>query len=180
MNSGVVRIVLGLGIVLLCFPAQALAQGAKPGVFGDESRDWGVAPTAQLRTKDYHAPTPRQIPGGKVVTTGDLRAMRDKQPAPFMIDVLGGNVHRTIAGAFWMIGAGAGDMSREEERRFAAAIAGFAGGDKNRPMVFLRGCRVLAVLQCRAARERARLHQRDVVPRGHRRLAPGRQPDDAV
>ena len=133
------RIVLGLLVALsgAACAVHAWAQaGAKPGIFADEDRDWGVAPTAQLRTTNYHSPTPREIPGGKVVTTGELKAMRENQPAPFMIDVLGGNVHRTIAGAFWMIGAGAGDMSREEEKRFAAAIAGFAGGDKNRPMVF--------------------------------------------
>lgn len=136
MKSAAVRIALGMGIALSVFSAQALAQGAKPGVFGDEDRDWSVAPTKQFRTKDYHAPTPRAIPGGRVATTGELKAMREKQPAPYMIDVLGGSVHRTIAGAFWMIGAGAGDMSREEEKRFAAAMAGFAGGNKSRPIVF--------------------------------------------
>ena len=136
MSSSVVRIISRLGIVLSIISAPAWAQGAKPGVFGDEDRDWGVAPTAQLRTKDFHGPTPLQIPGGKVVTTGELKAMRDQQPAPFLIDVLGGGIHRTIAGAFWMIGAGAGDLNREEEKRFAGAMAGFAGGDKSRPIVF--------------------------------------------
>ena len=136
MTSGFARGVFGAWVILSFCAAQAMAQGVKPGVFGEEDRDWDVAPTAQLRTTNYHSPTPREIPGGKVVTTGELRALREKQPAPFVIDVLGGNVHRTIAGAFWMIGAGAGDMSREEEKRFAAAIAGFAGGDKNRPIVF--------------------------------------------
>jgi len=38
--------------------------------------------------------------------------------------------------AFWMLGAGAGDMNKDEESRFAKAIAAFAGGDKSRPMVF--------------------------------------------
>lgn len=136
MGSSVVRIISRLGIILSLVSAQAWAQGAKPGVFGDEDRDWGVAPTAQLRTRDFHGPTPLQIPGGKVVTTGELKAMRDQQPAPFLIDVLGGGLHRTIAGAFWMIGAGAGDLNPEEQKRFAAAMAGFTGGDKSRPIVF--------------------------------------------
>ena len=110
--------------------------GAKPAVYGDEARDWNVRPTSRLRTTDYHAPTPLSIPGGRMVTTEELKAMRSAQPAPYLIDVLGGNVHRTIGGAFWMIGAGAGDFNREEEKRFATALAGFAAGDKGRPLVF--------------------------------------------
>lgn len=114
---------------------QAFAQDAK-GVYAEEARDWGVPPTQVLRTVGYHSPTPTRIPGGRVITTGELEALLAENPKPYLIDVLGGGVHRTIAGAFWMLGAGAGDMSREEEERFAKAIAAFAGGDKGRPLVF--------------------------------------------
>ncbi len=129
----------GWGIVLSFCATQVFAQaGATPdaGRYADESRDWGLPPAAQLRKSDYHAPTPLQIPGGKVVTTLDLKAMMASQPAPYVIDVLGGGMHRTIAGAFWMIGSGAGDMNAAEEKRFASAMAGFAGGDKSRAIVF--------------------------------------------
>jgi len=118
------------------YVAQALAQGAKPGVFADEDKDWGVPPVKVLRTVGYHSPTPMQIPGGKVVTTGQLKTLLEQQPRPYVIDVLGGGVHSTIAGAFWMIGAGAGDMGKDEEARFAKAVAAFAGGDKSRALVF--------------------------------------------
>ena len=134
-----IRIVLA---ALLALPAalhavHAYAQaGAKPGIFADEDRDWGVPPATQLRTVGYHGPTPSRIPGGKVITTGELKAMLEQAARPYVIDVLGGGVHRTIAGAFWMIGAGAGDMDRDEEKRFAGAIAGFAAGDKSRALVF--------------------------------------------
>ena len=115
----------------------ALAQaGAPPGGFADEEKDWGVPPTARLRTVGYHSPTPLKIPGGRVVATPELKAMMERKPRPYLIDVLGGGIHRTLAGAFWMSGAGAGDMSKEEERRFAQAVANFAGGDKARPLVF--------------------------------------------
>jgi PQQ-dependent catabolism-associated CXXCW motif protein len=127
---------LMLVAALLCAPHADAQETAKSGAYGDEDRDWGVAPTKQFRTTDYHAPTPRQIPGGRVIGTFELSQMLEKEPKPFVIDVLGGNVHRTIAGAFWMIGAGAGDMSPDEEKRFLSAIASFAGGDKNRPLVF--------------------------------------------
>jgi PQQ-dependent catabolism-associated CXXCW motif protein len=114
----------------------AFAQAARPAAYGEEDRDYGVAATAQLRSTGYHSPTPLAIPGGKVVTTLELKSMLEREPRPFVIDVLGGRAHRTVAGAFWMAGAGAGDMSPDEEGRFRQAMANFAGGDKGRPLVF--------------------------------------------
>jgi PQQ-dependent catabolism-associated CXXCW motif protein len=121
-----------LGAIALA-PTPACAQG-KP--YGGEDRDWNVAPTAELRTADYHAPTPRAIPGGRVVRTTELEAMRAGEPKPYLIDVLGGEAHRTVAGAFWLAGAGAGDMNAGESRRFLDAVAKFAAGDRSRPIVF--------------------------------------------
>jgi len=135
MTNKFIRVVLA---ALLSLPA-ALSHaqaGAKPAVYADEDRDWGVPPATQLRTVGYHGPTPTRIPGGKVVTTGELKALLEQPQRPYLIDVLGGGVHRTISGAFWMIGSGDGEMSKDEEARFAKAIAAFAGGDKSRPMVF--------------------------------------------
>jgi PQQ-dependent catabolism-associated CXXCW motif protein len=138
MTKVCIRAAFGALVALsgLTSVAHALAQSAKPGVFADEDKDWGVPPVKVLRTVGYHSPTPLQIPGGRVVTTGQLKTLLEQQPRPYVIDVLGGGVHSTIAGAFWMIGAGAGDMSKDEEARFAKAIAAFAGGDKSRPLVF--------------------------------------------
>lgn len=119
--------------VIAFSPAPAVAQKKS---YGGEDRDWNVAPTAKLRTADYHAPTPRTIPGGRVVRTAGLEVMREIRPQPYLIDVLGGDAHRTIAGAFWLAGAGAGDMNADEARRFLDAVAKFAGGDRNRPIVF--------------------------------------------
>jgi PQQ-dependent catabolism-associated CXXCW motif protein len=139
MTTKLVRIALAalLALPAALYAVQGYAQaGAKPGVYADEDRDWGVPPATQLRTVGYHEPTPTRIPGGKVVTTAELKALLEQPSRPYIIDVLGGGVHRTIAGAFWMIGAGAGDMDRDEEKRFAGAIAGFAAGDKSRPMAF--------------------------------------------
>ena len=114
-----------------------LAQGLPGGgIFGEEDRDWNVPPTQTLRKADYHAPTPRSIPGGRVVTTGELAAMLTRENRPWLIDVLGGGMHRTISGAFWMSGAGDGEMTREEEQRFLKALGSFSGGDKSRPFVF--------------------------------------------
>ena len=139
MTNPFLRAALAASLVLssALYAVDASAQaGAKPGVYADEDRDWGVPPATQLRTVGYHERTPTRIPGGKVVTTGELKALLEQPSKPYVIDVLGGGIHRTIAGAFWMIGAGAGDMNKDEEKRFAGAIAGFAGGDKNRALVF--------------------------------------------
>ena len=135
MPIRIARAALLAAAALCAMPVHAQT-AAKPGVYADEDRDWGVPPATQLRTVGYHGPTPTRIPGGRVVTTSELKALLEQPARPYIIDVLGGGVHRTIAGAFWMIGAGAGDMDRDEEKRFAGAIAGFAGGDKSRPMVF--------------------------------------------
>ena len=122
--------------MLLCAATVGAQEPPKPGVYGEEDRDWGVPPRSQLRTIEYHAPTPLLIPGGKTVRTVELYQMLQKEPRPYVIDVLGGGNHRTITGAFWLPGAGAGDMDADEEKRFLNALASFAGGDKARPMVF--------------------------------------------
>mgnify|MGYP001565409310 CR=1 FL=1 len=133
-SRGVVGMMLAVCAVGALCAAGPL--GAQDRSYGGEDRDWNVAPTTTLRTTEYHAPTPRQIPGGRVLRTVELKAMLEKEPRPYLIDVLGGGIHRTLAGAFWMAGAGAGDMSKDEEQRFLEALAKFAGGDKNRPLVF--------------------------------------------
>ena len=129
------RALIVAGMLLCAGPAGA-QEPPKPGVYGEEERDWGVPPRSQLRAVDYHAPTPVQIPGGRTVRTVELYQMLEKEPRPYLIDVLGGTPHRTIAGAFWMAGAGAGDMDQDEEKRFLKALASFAGGDKGRLLVF--------------------------------------------
>lgn len=137
MTSCLLRVApTALMVLLGAGAAPLLAQPSPPAAYAEEDRDWGVAPTVRLRTAEYHAPTPRTIPGGRVITTLELKALLEHEPKPYLIDVLGGGVHRTLAGAFWMIGAGAGDMSPEEESRFLKALAAFAGGDKNRGLVF--------------------------------------------
>jgi PQQ-dependent catabolism-associated CXXCW motif protein len=133
-RSRVAASILVAALGIICAPAPARAEG-KP--YGGEDRDWNVAPTTQLRTGDYHGPTPRTIPGGRVVRTTELRSMLSDGAPPYLIDVLGGEGHRTIRGAFWLRGAGAGDFSADESRRFADAVAKFAAGDTSRPIVFL-------------------------------------------
>ena len=132
-GSRITILLVVAGISMVSSPASALAQEKS---YGGEDRDWNVAPTDALRTSAYHAPTPRAIPGGRMVRTTGLEAMRKARRRPYLIDVLGGESHRTIAGAFWLAGAGAGDLNADEARRFRDAMAKFAAGDRNQPIVF--------------------------------------------
>lgn len=125
--------ILVIAIGVLGLPAPALADGKS---YGGEDRDWNIAPTTRLRTADYHGPTPLTIPGGRVVSTIELQSMLAGRSPPYLIDVLGGQGHRTVRGAFWLHGAGAGDLSADEARRFLDAVSKFAAGDKGRPIVF--------------------------------------------
>lgn len=103
-------------------------------VFADEARDWGVAPRKQPRTDRYHAPTPTELPGAKTIRAMELRAMQSQSPAPVLIDVLGGNGHRTIRGAYWLNGAGLGTDTATERLRLD--LEKLTGGRKAAPIVF--------------------------------------------
>ena len=131
--SRVTTLILLVAIGVVFPPAPALAQDRS---YGGEDRGGNIAPTTQLRRRDYHAPTPLAIPGGRMVRTIELQSMLMGRSPPHLIDVLGGRGHRTIRGAFWLPGAGAGDLSPDESRRFVDAVAKFAAGDKSRPLAF--------------------------------------------
>lgn len=109
--------------------AKAAAQ-----VFADETKDWGVPPRKQVRTDRYHAPTPKELPGAKTIRTMELRAMQSQSPAPVLIDVLGGDGHRTLRGAYWLRGAGLGTDAETERLRLD--LEKLTGGRKAEPIVF--------------------------------------------
>jgi len=104
--------------------------------FGDEDRDWGVAPPPGLRGSNYHGRTPTMIPGARVVKTMELKALLDSEPRPFLVDVLSGPAHRTLPGALWLHNGGLGDFDAAEEKRFLDTVALLAGGDMSRHLVF--------------------------------------------
>ena len=106
-------------------------------VFGDEDKDWGIEPTSTPRQSEYHAPTPRSIPGARVIKTMALKALIEADKTVVLIDVLDGKERTTIPGAYWMSGAGDGRFYGAEKGRFAAALEKLTAGDKNRPIVFL-------------------------------------------
>ncbi len=114
------------------------AQTDAGGGYADEDRDWGVAPTERLRQPPYHAPTPHEIPGARVVRTPQLLAMLAGKPAPILIDVLAEEAHTTLAGALWLPGLGRGASFVDPLQAMAVELLRqVSGGDHSRALVFL-------------------------------------------
>jgi len=103
-------------------------------IFANEDKDWDVAPRKQPRTDRYHAPTPKELPGARTIRTMELRAMQSQSPGLILIDVLGGDGHRTIRGAYWLKGAGLGTDTETERLRLD--LEKLTGGRKTAPIVF--------------------------------------------
>lgn len=108
-------------------------------VHAEEMRDYGVAPSAELRLRDYSAPTPLEIPGASVITTAELREALQApfEARPLLFDVLGGGGHMTLQGAIWLPGAGHGSSYEDEVQGRLAQLLEFATrGNRDRQLVF--------------------------------------------
>jgi PQQ-dependent catabolism-associated CXXCW motif protein len=106
-------------------------------VFADEEKDWGIAPTNIPRAVGLHAPTPKELPGAKIITAMELRALREQSPAPVVIDVLTGGGHRTVPGARWLREAGRASFGDAEREQLRLDLETLTGGRKAAPLVFL-------------------------------------------
>ena len=136
MNLLAAAAALAMACALAAASGSARAQAGEKG-YADEDRDWGVAPTQQLRREPYHAPTPREIPGAQVVQTRELQAMLASANPPVVIDVLSEEGHATLAGALWLSGAGRGtNFVDPVQSVLAPLLQQISGGDKAKPMVF--------------------------------------------
>lgn len=126
------------GLIFLMTAGIVHAQQPAAGpYFADEDKDWGVAASSQLRLQPYHAPTPKDIPGAQVVSTGQLLAMLTSADPPLLIDVLSGEGHLTLAGAKWIAGAGRGSNFLDPVQSLLAQLLGqLTGGNKAKPVVF--------------------------------------------
>lgn len=119
-------------VVLALLPIVAGAQN-----FADEDRDWGVPPSAILRRAPYTAPTPREIPGARVLRTLELKGMLDRDDRPLVFDVASGEGRITIPGALWLPGAGRGtNLLDPLQAELAPALRAITAGDLDRELVF--------------------------------------------
>jgi len=75
--------------------------------FADEDREFGVAPTTEIRKTNVGAPTPTRLAGAKTVTTTELVKLLKSTTPPVLIDVLDENEqHMTLPTAWWWRAAG--------------------------------------------------------------------------
>jgi len=104
-----------------------------------EDEDFGVAPSVDLRVAALSSPTPREIPGARILRTEDLRLRLrgDLARRPLLFDVLGGEPHDSLPGAIWLPGAGRGDsMGDDLQARLSRLLQAATHGDLNRPIAF--------------------------------------------
>ena len=122
------RWLLIFGVALAC--AHALAA---------EDEDFGVAPSTGLRVMELSAPTPREIPGAKILLTGDLRLrlQGDAERRPLLFDVLGGEPHHSLPGAIWLPGAGRGESTGDAVQvQLSRLLQAATKGSLDRPIAF--------------------------------------------
>lgn len=138
------RVIAGLLFLTACDqfrepPPTAVSVGGQSQQveFSREGKDWGIIPIDTLRSNRVYDPTPTTVPGGKVIKTGELQALKNTEPAPLLINVLQGLTVRTIPGSTWLSGAGAGGSFNDKTQdKLAAKLKALTQGKRDRPLVF--------------------------------------------
>jgi PQQ-dependent catabolism-associated CXXCW motif protein len=121
----------------MLFIAGLLAHAGAACAFADEERDWGVAPTRDIRQPPYSAPTPLEAPGARTIVTDALRDLLASTPAPLLVDVAAGENHLTLKGALWLPDAGRGlHYFDPVQGALAERLSALTAGDKARAVVF--------------------------------------------
>jgi PQQ-dependent catabolism-associated CXXCW motif protein len=108
--------------------------------YGNEAQDFGIPAPGGLHKGAPHAPTPLSLKDVSTVRTVDLVKLLNSAAPPILIDVLGGDGHATLPGAYWIRGAGIAssgeDVNAEILERFGLVLSGLTRGDKTAPLVF--------------------------------------------
>ena len=108
--------------------------------YGDEATDYGVKPRDRLQDAahiDSH--TPMTVPGGKVITTGELvKALADPDHFILVFDVLESNgPHKPVPGAYvWTYANRPGSFKDDIEIQVKSTLDAIVQGDGWYPIVF--------------------------------------------
>jgi PQQ-dependent catabolism-associated CXXCW motif protein len=107
--------------------------------YGDELKDYRLVYPEGLKREPYHDGTPVSLRGVRTIKTVDLVKLMTSVEPPILIDVLEGEGHRTLPGAFWVRGAGiAGgdDANADILERLQWLLSGLTKSNKDSPIVF--------------------------------------------
>lgn len=116
--------------------------------FASENEDWGVAPTTQLKgTETHNSPTPKAIPGGRVVPTLELKSMLEARDDIVIIDTTDPAFSRptnfrSVPGAYYVPFSGIysptlPDLNRDAEAKLSRTLQKITEKNKKRPLIFL-------------------------------------------
>ena len=150
--------VVGAGFALCLFCAHALAESTEGSAsfagsvdsvseveaklrnaslarefYGEEARNWHVEATIDFRSGKLHAPTPVRHPMAATITTRELLRLVIGPEPPLLVDVLSQASHQTVAGAWWLRGAGFSTTSND---RLATKLEELTLGNRDRAVVF--------------------------------------------
>ena len=101
--------------------------------YGREAKDWNVEATIDFRTGKLHAPTPMHHGRAITIRTRELLRLVVSPAPPLLIDVLSQASHQTVAGAWWLRGAGFSNTSND---RLGTKLEELTFGNRARAMVF--------------------------------------------
>lgn len=136
-------------------------QTGPEAVYGEEQRDWGVAPEYRY-THSAEDPTPTSIPMARVIQTEQLYRYMQQNPQALILDVNYPTPKYSVPRAVSVAGLG-GPLSNPDRRRRADAILHkLTAADKSRPIVFLCAS-PKCWLSYNAARYAAHTGYRDVI-----------------
>jgi len=115
-------------------PANPNTGGVDPQITAFETRDFGVPPQNVLRQGQFHAPTPTAIPGGYLVTTGNLVDAIRNGTQMLVIDVLGSSYGLPNAYSAPAL-ASAGSFNDRTQQQAVAWLNQISGGNPNVPII---------------------------------------------
>jgi rhodanese-related sulfurtransferase len=107
-------------------------------VYDDEARDFGIKPMDRLQAAEkVHSPTPLSIPGGKVITTGEVAKL--ERGSAWIFDVFSGIApyYPPLPDAYvWPYAATPGTFDDTVQSNVADMLGKMTKGDKGFPIIF--------------------------------------------
>ena len=129
------QLMRGVAVSLTSLAFYAVCTTARSADYAEESKDFGVSEMTRPKGSPYNLATPMTLPGGKTITTDQLKEMLVTDPNLIVIDALASSV--MIEGAKGL-GNGIGEqrMFGQDRAMFPKALSTLTAGDKAKAIVF--------------------------------------------